>query len=306
IFTDVWAAQLGFTDRRYTLQEVSDKFYALMREHPFRLPDRFLFLTRTAASMEGVVYRADPSFKFLPVALPFFAKLVLRRVDMENPWIIQELMRAASSGGMVDRLGSLVGMAVADEPEAMTELALGLVDVVAHPRAGALRRELKERLLAGGLEGLQDALPPGFVPGKPFLGKVEDFLASQTGAALVLEVLEDPRFPALVGRLAARSKPLPALELNWPRLLAAWFPTHAERARVAAVVHRMLFSESSPWHQILTAPPLREALHQWQELRRRPYEAITRAIDALAARDPIAHRTRHLLDTLVQRLAGLG
>jgi predicted unusual protein kinase regulating ubiquinone biosynthesis (AarF/ABC1/UbiB family) len=305
IFTDVWAAQLGFTDRRYTLQEVSDKFYALMREHPFRLPDRFLFLTRTAASMEGVVYRADPSFKFLPIALPFFAKLVLRRVDMENPWIIQELMRAASSGGMVERLGGLVGMAVADEPEAMNELATGLVDVVAHPRAGALRRELKERLLAGGLDGLEDALPAGFVPGKAFIGKVENFLASPTGAAMVMEVLEDPRFPSLLGRLAARGRPLPAVELDWPRLLLAWFPTHAERTRVVAVLQRMLFSQSSPWNQLLTAPPLVDALHQWQELGRRPFDAIGRALDALAQRDAFGRQARQLIDGLVQRLARL-
>src|SRR3989338_4481190 len=88
IFREVTAAQLGYSDRRYTLAEVSQKYYAVMRDYPFRLPDRFLFLTRTAASMEGVVFRADPAFKFLPVALPFFSKLVLSRVDVENPWII--------------------------------------------------------------------------------------------------------------------------------------------------------------------------------------------------------------------------
>ncbi|MEB3197372.1 MAG: AarF/ABC1/UbiB kinase family protein [Candidatus Sericytochromatia bacterium] len=257
IFTDVWAAQLGFTDRRYTLQEVSDKFYALMRRYPFRLPDRFLFLTRTAASMEGVVYRADPSFKFLPIALPFFAKLVLRRVDVENPWILQELMRVAASGGMMERLGSLVQMAIADEPDAMNDMLAALLDVLAHPGASALRREVRERVLTGGFDAITNALPPDVSLERLDTQKLEAFLASPTGRELVVSTLEDPRFPSALGRLVPHPARLPKLKLDWVRLLQAWFPGPSEQARAAAILQRVLISPEVPWARWVAAnlPP---------------------------------------------------
>jgi hypothetical protein len=118
----------------------------------------------------------------------------------------------------------------------------------------------------------------------------------------VLEVLEDPRFPGLVARVAARGKPLPAWDLDWPRLLAAWFPTHVERARAVAVLQRVLFSPTSPWHQVLTAPPLMEALHRWQELGRRPFDIVTKALDSLVQSDPLGRQARSLLDGLVRRI----
>lgn len=246
IFTDVWAAQLGFTDRRYTLQEVSDKFYALMRKYPFRLPDRFLFLTRTAASMEGVVYRADPSFKFLPIALPFFAKLVLRRVDIENPWILQELMRAAASGGMWERLGSLVEMALSDEPETIGELLNSLLDVLAHPGADALRREVRERILLGGLDGLVGVLPAEFKLGPKEARAVEKFLASRPGKELVFSTLEDPRFPSAVTRWLTQREKLPVFHLQWPVLLQAWLATPADQVRVLGILQRLVVSAQVP------------------------------------------------------------
>jgi predicted unusual protein kinase regulating ubiquinone biosynthesis (AarF/ABC1/UbiB family) len=258
IFSEVSAAQLGYTDKRYTLQEVSQKYYAVMRDYPFRLPDRFLFLTRTAASMEGVVYRADPSFKFLPIALPFFAKLVLERVDHDDPWIIQDLLRAAGSGGMVERLSGLVEMAIADEPEAMAGLAASLIDLVAHPKAGPLRIELKESLLAGGLPDVGGLIPPGFSLGPVAGQKLEAFLMSPGGSDFALSILEDPRFPALAAQLVGKQRPQIGIAVDWGRVVTAWFPSATERRRAIDVLHALLASPDFPWatfvdpaHQLL-------------------------------------------------------
>nr|AHZ45645.1 ABC-1 domain-containing protein [uncultured bacterium] len=251
IFTDVWIAQMGLGEKRYTLQDVSDRFYAIMRDYPFRLPDRFLFLTRTVASMEGVVYRADPNFKFLPIALPFFAKLVLRRVDVENPWIIQDLLSAAQDGDAFERLAGLVRMAIADEPEAMGELAESLVEVVAHPKAAPLRHELKERLLDGGFSGTEALLPADFKLTPRAIGLLEAFLTSPDGRRWALDLLEDPRFPALAGPLLTGARPRVEVALDWGRVLMAWFPAGEERRRATQIVHTLLADPHFPWASLV-------------------------------------------------------
>lgn len=248
IFTDVWSAQLGYTDKRYTLQEVSDRFYAIVRRYPFRLPERFLFLTRTCASLEGVVYRADPSFKFLPIALPFFAKLVLSRIDMENPWIIQDVLEAAQDGTAVERLGELVAMAIADEPEKMAGVIESLVEVALHPQAAALRREGKERLLSGNLPALGGLELSGLSLSPRAIAAVEAFLLSPEGRDFCVDILEDPRFPAfaakLMGTLQGRHLQVP---FDWVRVLYFWFPQGSERKRAYKVLHGLLADPAFPW-----------------------------------------------------------
>lgn len=264
IFREVTAAQLGYSDRRYTLAEVSQKYYHVMRDYPFRLPDRFLFLTRTAASMEGVVFRADPSFKFLPIALPFFSKLVLSRVDMDDPWIIQDLLKATADGNMVDRLAGLVQMAITDEPEAMAALAESLIDVVAHPKAAPLRHELKQRLLAGNVGGMMELLPDGFTLGASAGQKLEAFLMTPEGRDFALEILEDPRFPAFTARLVAtRGKHL-ALPIDWGKVVSAWFTSSSERGRAIEILHALLASPDFPWATFVDPA---HQLYQLQQLQ---------------------------------------
>ncbi|HEY9722969.1 MAG TPA: AarF/UbiB family protein, partial [Oscillatoriaceae cyanobacterium] len=260
IFTDVWAAQLGFTDKRYTLQEVSDRFYAIVRQYPFRLPERFLFLTRTSASLEGVVYRADPSFKFLPIALPFFAKLVLSRIDVENPWIIQDMLRAAKDGVMLDRLSGLLRMAMADEPEAMGAVADKLVEVALHPKAGPLREELKNRLLGGDL-ALMETLLPSFRLSAKALSMIEAFLVSPTGRTWIVGLLEDPRFPAFAGPFLKGRRVTAELPLDLIALFLHWFPAGAERQRAYAIIQRLLASPEFPWSTMV------DPRHQLQQLQ---------------------------------------
>lgn len=248
IFTDVWSAQLGYTDKRYTLQEVSDRFYEIVRRYPFRLPERFLFLTRTCASLEGVVYRADPSFKFLPIALPFFAKLVLSRIDMENPWILQDVLSASKDGVAVERLGELVAMAIADEPEKMAAVIENLVEVAVHPSAAPLREEAKERVLAGGLPNLGGLDIEGLSLTPTAIAAVEAFLLSPAGRDFCVGLLEDVRFPALAAKIMGglKGKQL-RVPFDWVRVLYYWFPQGSERKRAYKVLHELLADPAFPW-----------------------------------------------------------
>lgn len=208
--------------------------------------------------MEGVVYRADPSFKFLPIALPFFAKLVLRRVDIENPWILQELMRAAATGGMWERLGSLVEMALSDEPETVGELLRSLMDVLAHPGATALRSEIRERILSGGLDGLLSVMPGDLKLGVSEVHTLESFLASATGKDLVFAILEDERFPMALARWIAQRENLPAFRLNWPVLLQAWLASPADQMRLVGVFQRLIVSSEKPVREWVSAHVFRD------------------------------------------------
>jgi predicted unusual protein kinase regulating ubiquinone biosynthesis (AarF/ABC1/UbiB family) len=250
IFADVFAAQLGFTAKRYTLQEVSDKFYAIVRRYPFRLPERFLFLTRTAASLVGVVYRADPGFKLLPIALPFFAKMVLSRVDGENPWIIQEALRAAESGGSLERMLGIVKMAIADEPEQMVSVAKTMVEVALHPKAEPLRQELQNRLLSGSLAGMENLIPDNFALGTETYALIETFLRSAEGRQWAISLLEDKRFPALVSRFVTAGKLPREMPIDVIGLFLEWFPHGAERQRAFGILHDLMASEDFPWHTL--------------------------------------------------------
>lgn len=274
IFTEVMDAQFGFAgERKMTLQEVSDRFYKIMQRYPFRLPDKFLFLTRTAATMEGVVFRADPSFKFLPVALPFFAKLVLRHVDVEDPWILQDVLRATQQGGNgLGRLSDLVATAISEQPEAADELAAKMVQVLAHPKAAPLRRELVGRLLAGGEEGLAAALPEGFQLGPQASEALMAFLSGPEGQALAFAVLEDPQLPAAIARLTRPSK-LPTAapgvvfsalpRLNFARLVLLWLGTPEAKQRAARALEQALGSEAWPWDRFVVPAGPQGLLAGW-------------------------------------------
>lgn len=306
IFTDVFKAQLGFSEKRYTLQDVSDRFYSIMRDYPFRLPDRFLFLTRTAASMEGVVYRADPSFKFLPIALPFFAKLVLRRVDVENPWLIQDLLAASQKGDAFERLGNLVKMALADEPEAASMIAESLVEVIAHPKAAPLRKELSEKLLSGGLGGFAAMLPESFQLTPRALKTLEDFIVSPTGRAWALEVLEDPRFPALAAPLVMGHGKNFDLPLDWGRVLVALFPSSADRRRATQILHGLLADERFPWASLVDPLQHLGQLPSFQLRRTVPRaEHLPTLIDIMAQRGTLPLLAKGVIKGWQDRL-GLG
>jgi predicted unusual protein kinase regulating ubiquinone biosynthesis (AarF/ABC1/UbiB family) len=302
IFTDVWSAQLGYTDKRYTLQEVSDRFYSIVRRYPFRLPERFLFLTRTCASLEGVVYRADPAFKFLPIALPFFAKLVLSRIDMENPWILQDVMSAAQDGVAVERLGELVAMAIADEPEKMAAVIESLVEVAVHPAAAPLREEAKERMLSGGLPNMGGLDLMGLSLPPRAIAAVEAFLLSPEGRDYCVGLLEDIRFPAfaakVMGALKGHQLQVP---FDWVRVLYYWFPQGSERKRAYKVLHELLADPAFPWATMVD--PLQQLQMSSTVAKAQNIPAL---LEFLGQRDTLPLLAKGVVKGLTDRLKGFG
>jgi predicted unusual protein kinase regulating ubiquinone biosynthesis (AarF/ABC1/UbiB family) len=82
IVADIYDTQLGKRgSKRYSMTEVIDRVSDVLYQYPFRLPERFSFLMRTVGTMEGVVLSVWPDFRYLDVALPYAAKLLLTLPD---------------------------------------------------------------------------------------------------------------------------------------------------------------------------------------------------------------------------------
>jgi predicted unusual protein kinase regulating ubiquinone biosynthesis (AarF/ABC1/UbiB family) len=104
IIEDIYHAQMGNKETRYTLSQVVERLGAVMFKYDFTMPEKFAFLMRAMSSMEGIVLQVDPHFKFLEVALPFAAKILLSDGQRSvRDRLIRELMPAGQL-----RLGRLV------------------------------------------------------------------------------------------------------------------------------------------------------------------------------------------------------
>jgi hypothetical protein len=173
---------------------------------------------------------------------------VLSRIDSENPWILQDILSAAQDGVAVERLGELVAMAIADEPEKMAGVIESLVEVALHPSAAPLRQEAKERLLSGGLPSLGGLSFEGLSLTPQALAAIEAFLLSPPGRDMCVEMLEDPRFPAFAAGVMSGLKGQPVqVPFDWVRMLYYWFPAGSERKRAYKVLHELLADPAFPW-----------------------------------------------------------
>ncbi|HEY9854498.1 MAG TPA: AarF/ABC1/UbiB kinase family protein, partial [Stenomitos sp.] len=103
IVEDIYTTQMGLTGRTYSTREIIDRVSHVMYDYPFYLPERFAFLMRSVASMEGTVLAHVPDYKFLNVGLPFAGKLML---NPEQRAIREKLIGELMAGGelQLDRL----------------------------------------------------------------------------------------------------------------------------------------------------------------------------------------------------------
>ncbi|MEB3298386.1 MAG: AarF/UbiB family protein, partial [Candidatus Sericytochromatia bacterium] len=105
-------------DRMLPLAEVLERLASMLEDQPFRLPERLTALMRTAATMEGLVLETWPEFKFLEVALPFAARLLLTgqhqnlRRRLIDEWLPEGRLD-------LDRVEATVAMASRERPVAV-------------------------------------------------------------------------------------------------------------------------------------------------------------------------------------------
>lgn len=147
IIADIYEAQMGKSETRYSLTEVVERLGGVMFLYDFTMPEKFAFLMRAMSSMEGIVLQVDPRFKFIEIALPFAAKILLS--DSQRS-VRDRLIRELMPNGQL-RLGRLVEILdqASREPSFQVgEFARVGVDYLLSDEARDLRGALIETLVA--------------------------------------------------------------------------------------------------------------------------------------------------------------
>ncbi len=156
IIEDIYETQLGKRGIRvYSMTEVIDRVSDVLYQYPFRLPERFSFLMRTVGTMEGVVLSVWPDFRFLEVALPYAAKLML---TVPDPLIRDRLAGDLLSGGRLDtaHLAETVLLATQETSFQVSEFLPEAVAWILSPEGGRLREAVTDAVLSGDRQVLAD------------------------------------------------------------------------------------------------------------------------------------------------------
>ena len=61
----------------FSFRKITDQFSKLMYDYPLRVPERFAIIIRTLLTQEGICMQLDPKFRFLNVAYPHVARMLL-------------------------------------------------------------------------------------------------------------------------------------------------------------------------------------------------------------------------------------
>ncbi len=229
IIEDIYHAQMGQSETRYTLTQVVERLGGVMFLYDFTMPEKFAFLMRAMSSMEGIVLQVDPDFKFIEVALPFAAKILLSDSQRSvRDRLIRELMPAGQL--RLGRLVEILDQASREPSFQVGEFARVGLDYLLSDEARDLRRGLTTAIAAeaAGLGGVarRIAADPSVDPWEvtePVLG----FLQTPDGAEWLeqlaphLESLRDPQLiraaETFVDRLFAQVGP--------ERLVREFLPT---------------------------------------------------------------------------------
>lgn len=155
IIEDIYHAQMGNKETRYSLTQVVERLGGVMFKYDFTMPEKFAFLMRAMSSMEGIVLQVNPNFKFLEVALPFAAKILLsdsQRAVRDR--LIRELMPAGEL--RLGRLVEILDQASREPSFQVGEFARVGVDYLLSAEAQELRKGLTGAIAAevAGLGGV--------------------------------------------------------------------------------------------------------------------------------------------------------
>jgi|GEM_PF-199766 len=202
IIEDIYHAQMmGNKETRYSLTQVVERLGAVMFKYDFTMPEKFAFLMRAMSSMEGIVLQVNPNFKFLEVALPFAAKILLsdsQRAVRDR--LIRELMPAGQL--RLGRLVEILDQASREPSFQVGDFARVGVDYLLSAEAQELRKALTGAIAAEvvGLGGVarRIAADPSVDPWE-VTEPVLRFLQSPEGAEWIeqlgphMEHLQDPQ-----------------------------------------------------------------------------------------------------------------
>ncbi len=143
----IFQSQYGEKDERLTVKEVFASVSNVLYEYPFRIPEKIAFILRTIITLEGIIHKLWPDFRFLEVAGPYAAKILLTdakaniREKLVNELFIEGKFRP-------DRLGKLFGTATREPTFRFGEVAPSVLRYLTSPEG----RRVREGLLSAATE----------------------------------------------------------------------------------------------------------------------------------------------------------
>jgi predicted unusual protein kinase regulating ubiquinone biosynthesis (AarF/ABC1/UbiB family) len=138
----IFQSQYGETGERLTVKQIFASISQVLYEYPFRIPEKIAFILRTIITLEGIIHKLWPDFRFLEVAAPYAAKIMLTdakasiREKLVNELFIDGKFRP-------DRLGRLFGTATMEPSFKFGEVAPSVVRYL----VSAEGRRVREGLL---------------------------------------------------------------------------------------------------------------------------------------------------------------
>lgn len=226
----IFTAQYGEAGERLSVKEIFAAVSAVLYEHPFRIPERIAFILRNLIALEGIIHQLWPDFKFLEVASPYAAKILLTDAKASiREKLVDELF--VDGRFMPERLSKLFGTATQEPTFRFGEVAPAVLRYLASPAGGRVRDGLFETWQRGALGGTDfawrgyldlAAIDPSWTL-DDLLVPVFDFLQTDEGVMFALRLVEarnwaagaaaeGPSLAAIAGVLTGRRLSAPGLE----------------------------------------------------------------------------------------------
>jgi hypothetical protein len=154
VATAIFQAQYGETDKRLTVKEIFAKVSEILFEHPFRIPEKIALLLRTIITLEGIIHKLIPDYKFLETAAPYAAKILLTDAKAN---IREKLVDELFTDGQFNpgRLAALFGTATKEPTFRFGEVAPSVLRYLTSPDGRRVRDGLMQ--LAGGQANLGES-----------------------------------------------------------------------------------------------------------------------------------------------------
>lgn len=137
----IFQSQYGEKDQRLTVKEIFAAVSQVLYEYPFRIPEKIAFILRTIITLEGIIHQLWPDFRFLEVAGPYAAKILLTDAKAS---IREKLVDELFVHGQFrpERLGTLFGTASREPSFRFGEVTPAVLRYLTSPEGRRVREGL--------------------------------------------------------------------------------------------------------------------------------------------------------------------
>jgi predicted unusual protein kinase regulating ubiquinone biosynthesis (AarF/ABC1/UbiB family) len=137
----IFTSQYGERGERLSVKEIFAAVSRVLYEYPFRIPEKIAFILRTIITLEGIIHQIWPDFRFLEVAAPYAAKILLTDAKANiREKLVDELFVAGKF--RPDRLGKLFGAASREPTFKFGEVTPAVIRYLTAPEGRRVREGL--------------------------------------------------------------------------------------------------------------------------------------------------------------------